>query len=65
VALMGDEDRLFRFEETYNILWNEVEQSVIIYAMTDIILVIKRDEQDGSSSVMKNIQLNSLSFVKD
>lgn len=46
---MEDEDRLFRFEETFTIIWNEVEQSVLIYAMTDIILVVKREELDGSS----------------
>lgn len=36
---MEDPERLFRFEETQTMIWNEIEKPVYVYALTDVILV--------------------------
>ena len=38
-SLMDDPDRLFRFEETQTMIWNQSDRPVYVYAMTDVILV--------------------------
>ena len=40
---MDDPDRYFRFEETQNAIFNDLEKPVIIYALTDQLLVVERD----------------------
>jgi hypothetical protein len=40
---MDDQERLFKFQETETVIWNENDLSVIIYSMTDVILVVDKD----------------------
>lgn len=56
--LLQEEDRLFRFEETYNAIWNQQEIPVLIYAFTDTLLVARRDDS-GKANLLKKIMLNS------
>lgn len=38
-SLLDDQERLFRFEETQTMIWNEIARPVYVFALTDVILV--------------------------
>jgi CCR4-NOT transcriptional regulation complex NOT5 subunit len=40
---MDDQERLFKFQETETVIWNENDLSVIIYSLTDVIMVVDKD----------------------
>ena len=61
--LSSDPDRLFRFEETLSYIeGGKDEKNVIVYALTDMLLIIDRDDP---SHLFKLLNLDALSFVKD
>lgn len=40
--LLKDHDRLFRFEETLTLITGDIETSVIVYALTDMVIIAER-----------------------
>ncbi len=51
INLMEDEERLFRFEDTFTIIINNSENSVLIYSLTDMLIIVQRLENGGDRLV--------------
>lgn len=70
--LTKDPDRLFRFEETLTLIQGDRDQPVLVYALTDKIIVAERKvvfvdllDKEENSELIKILDLDSLSFLKD
>lgn len=60
---IAKENREFKFEETLNILDETNQKSVIVYFLSDLVLVTERD--GISNKLIKFIEIDHLSFCKN
>jgi hypothetical protein len=60
---IAKEDRAFKLEETLNILDETIQKSVIVYFLSDLVLVTERD--GITNKLIKFIEIDHLSFCKN